>query len=74
MKRMRGLFTAALVVGVPWITASVPAFASDRSPQPAQVRILVHLDISTDSRSSPSLVNRTAASMPHSFSMASWRG
>jgi len=47
MKRVRRLFTAALVAGVPWITASVPAFASDRPPQPAQVQILVHLDIST---------------------------
>src|ERR1700745_4341188 len=47
MKRVRRLFAAVLVAGVPWITASVPAFASDRSPQPAQARILVHLDIST---------------------------
>jgi sugar lactone lactonase YvrE len=47
MKRVRRLFTAALVMGVPWITASVPAFASDRPSQPTQVQILVHLDIST---------------------------
>jgi sugar lactone lactonase YvrE len=46
MRRVRRLFTAALVVGIPWITASVPALASDRSPQPGQVQILVHLDIS----------------------------
>src|SRR5690348_12591333 len=47
MKRVRRLFTAVLVASVPWTTASVPTFASDRSPQPAQARILVHLDIST---------------------------
>src|SRR5260370_21285012 len=66
MKRVRRLFAAALVAGVPWITASVPAFASDRPPQPAQVQILVHLDISTKQQIE-SLAREPGGSLDASF-------
>src|SRR5260370_30407581 len=66
MKRVGRLFAGAMVAGVPWITASVPAFASDRPPQPAQVQILVHLDISTKQQIE-SLAREPGGSLDASF-------